>query len=278
MSGRVYSGVIRLLVVSAGALGFALVAGRSARPCVSTRKPPRHPWPRPGRAVRRRLDGDGFSQMGPATFALSVKPDAGKLAATVGSDGQATVSVHDISVAGKSLVLKYHTDYAGDAGSDGDDAHPRRAGSQGGPGDDGRPVRDVRDGGETCAPARPRPPGTRRRLRRRPRSGDERGHRLLAEAPLSPAHAGGGSQQLHASDRLSDGARRRRPGRDQPERHRVRRQRPHVCRRDDQLHDGRQCDAASTTRSAAFRGGRARRTTAITTSTPSSSITSSPRA
>ena len=44
-----------------------------------------------------------------ATFAVAVKADGGKVTATVSSAGQPTVSVADISLAGKSLVLKYST-------------------------------------------------------------------------------------------------------------------------------------------------------------------------
>jgi mono/diheme cytochrome c family protein len=42
-----------------------------------------------------------------ATFAVSVKADAGKVTAAVRSDGQPTIDVSDISLSGKSLVLKY---------------------------------------------------------------------------------------------------------------------------------------------------------------------------
>ena len=112
MSGRVYSGVIRLLVVSAGALGFALlpggVRGLASAPQTAASVAPAQAAP---------FVGDwtvtAFSQMGPSTFALSVKSDAGKVAATVGPEGQAPVSVQEISVAGKSLVLKYSTDFQG---------------------------------------------------------------------------------------------------------------------------------------------------------------------
>ena len=112
MSGRVYSGVIRLLVVSACALGFALlpggVRGLASAPQTAASVAPAQAAP---------FVGDwtvtAFSQMGPATFALSVKSDAGKVAATVGPEGQAPVSVQEISVAGKSLVLKDSTDFQG---------------------------------------------------------------------------------------------------------------------------------------------------------------------
>ena len=57
--------------------------------------------------------------------------------------------------------------------------------------------------------------------------------------PYRPRDAGRGSRRLHPARGLPAGARRRRARRDQPDAHRVRRQRPHVCRRDDQLHDGR---------------------------------------
>ena len=48
-----------------------------------------------------------------ATFAVAVKADSGKVTATVSSAGQPTVNVADISLAGKSLVLKYSTDIQG---------------------------------------------------------------------------------------------------------------------------------------------------------------------
>jgi hypothetical protein len=51
------------------------------------------------------------SQMGPATFAVSVKVDSGKVQATVSSDAQPAVNVTDISLVAKSLVLKYFIDY-----------------------------------------------------------------------------------------------------------------------------------------------------------------------
>ncbi len=46
------------------------------------------------------------SQMGSATFAVSVKVDSGKVQATVSSDAQPAVNVTDISLVAKSLVLK----------------------------------------------------------------------------------------------------------------------------------------------------------------------------
>jgi mono/diheme cytochrome c family protein len=42
-----------------------------------------------------------------STFAVSVKADAGKVAATVRSEGQPTIDVSDISLSGKNLVLEY---------------------------------------------------------------------------------------------------------------------------------------------------------------------------
>jgi mono/diheme cytochrome c family protein len=50
-----------------------------------------------------------------ATFAIAVKNDGGKVAATVSAAGQPTVNVQDISLAGKGLVLKYFTDMQGTA-------------------------------------------------------------------------------------------------------------------------------------------------------------------
>ncbi len=50
---------------------------------------------------------------GEATLAVGVKADAGKVIATVGSDTQPTVNVTDVSLSGKSLVLKYVSDMQG---------------------------------------------------------------------------------------------------------------------------------------------------------------------
>jgi mono/diheme cytochrome c family protein/glucose/arabinose dehydrogenase len=50
-----------------------------------------------------------------ATFAVAVKNDGGKVAATVSDAGQPTVNVPDISLAGKNLVLKYFSDMQGTA-------------------------------------------------------------------------------------------------------------------------------------------------------------------
>jgi mono/diheme cytochrome c family protein len=50
---------------------------------------------------------------GDATLAVGVKADAGKVTATVSSDTQPTVNVPDISLSGKSLVLKYVSDMQG---------------------------------------------------------------------------------------------------------------------------------------------------------------------
>jgi mono/diheme cytochrome c family protein/glucose/arabinose dehydrogenase len=44
-----------------------------------------------------------------ASFAVAVKTDGGKVSATVSSDGQPTINVTDISLAGNRLVLKYMT-------------------------------------------------------------------------------------------------------------------------------------------------------------------------
>jgi mono/diheme cytochrome c family protein/glucose/arabinose dehydrogenase len=48
-----------------------------------------------------------------ATFAVAVKADGGKVTATVSAAGQPTINVGDISLAGKSLVLRYSTDLQG---------------------------------------------------------------------------------------------------------------------------------------------------------------------
>src|SRR5262245_720373 len=50
---------------------------------------------------------------GEATLAVGVKADAGKVTATVSSDTQPTVNVTDISLSGKTLVLKYVTNMQG---------------------------------------------------------------------------------------------------------------------------------------------------------------------
>jgi mono/diheme cytochrome c family protein len=50
-----------------------------------------------------------------ATFGVSVKAENGKVTGAVSSAGQPTINVADISLAGKSLVLKYFTDMQGTA-------------------------------------------------------------------------------------------------------------------------------------------------------------------
>jgi mono/diheme cytochrome c family protein len=50
-----------------------------------------------------------------ATFAVSIKADGGKTTGTVSAEGQPTVNVTDISMAGNSLVLKYMTQAMGTA-------------------------------------------------------------------------------------------------------------------------------------------------------------------
>ena len=166
MSGRVYSGFVRLVVVSAGALGFALLPGgvRGLASAPQTASAPVAP------AQAAPFVGDwtvtAFSQMGPATFRAVGEDRRGEAAATVGSDGQAAVTVPIFPWPARASS-KVHNRLRRHAGADGDDAHSRRAGSQGGPGDDGRPVRNVRDGGETCARRGRGTPGTRRRVRRR---------------------------------------------------------------------------------------------------------------
>ena len=115
MPGRLSSGFVRLFVVTAGALAVAVLPGGlrglasvpSAQTAASSITP----------AQAAPFAGDwtvtAFSQMGPATFALSVKADAGKVTATVASEPQPPVSVTQIALAGKSLVLRYVTDYQG---------------------------------------------------------------------------------------------------------------------------------------------------------------------
>ncbi len=50
---------------------------------------------------------------GPATFALSVKVDNGKVGAEISSDMQPLQAITDITTSGTSLVLKYMFDYQG---------------------------------------------------------------------------------------------------------------------------------------------------------------------
>ena len=124
-----------------------------------------------------------------ATLAVSVKADAGKVTATVGSDTQPTVNVTDISLSGKSLLLKYITDMQGTPLSTAitltpDGARPARE-----HGAHGRPVRDGRHGRKAGA----RHADARQRLRRRwwPRVDDERrrptSRRSRPTRPRTPA-------------------------------------------------------------------------------------------
>ncbi len=53
------------------------------------------------------------SQMGPATVFLTVADAAGKVQAKVRSEGQPEVAVSNVTHSGKSLVLKYSTEYQG---------------------------------------------------------------------------------------------------------------------------------------------------------------------
>src|SRR5205814_10261405 len=100
-------------VVSAAAFGSALLPGGLRGLASAPRTAPASVAPADAAPFVGGWTVTAFSQRGPATFALSVKTDAGKIAATVGSDGQATVTVPDISVAGQSLALTYPTHYAG---------------------------------------------------------------------------------------------------------------------------------------------------------------------
>ena len=208
-------------------------------------------------------------------FLLSVKTDGGKVSATISAQAQPTVNVTDISMSGKSLVLKYMTSMQGTTLSnvlmltpqgadltarlvlmDGQYEMNGAAGRQA----PGAPLRAAASAaGGRGAPTNektdftPKPPY-------KPRTPAEE-----AAGFMLPA---GYRMELVAAD----------PEIDQPDDHRVRRQRPHVRRRDDQLHDGRRAPRASTIRSAASAAGRAPRATATTTSTPSSPTTSSRRA
>src|SRR5687768_1041152 len=50
---------------------------------------------------------------GPATFALTVKTDAGKVVAEISSEMMPKQAVTDISIVGPALVLRYGFDYQG---------------------------------------------------------------------------------------------------------------------------------------------------------------------
>ena len=50
---------------------------------------------------------------GPATFALSVKADQGKVGAEISSEMQPLQAISDVTMSGTSLVLKYLFDYQG---------------------------------------------------------------------------------------------------------------------------------------------------------------------
>ena len=143
------------------------------------------------------------------SLAVAVTANAGKVAATVSSDTQPAVEVSDISMSGKSLVLKYITNMQGTPLSTVMTLIPAGARHAGRNGGDGRPVRDGR--------IRPR---NRRRARLRPRA-----QAALAAAvaprrtspptsrpsrPTPPRHAGRRSARVHAARRLPDGARRSR--------------------------------------------------------------------
>ncbi|MEN3336775.1 MAG: hypothetical protein V7647_451, partial [Acidobacteriota bacterium] len=109
------SGFRRCLVVTAGALAIAVLpVGVRGLASVPSGQAPARPVTAGDAAP---FVGDwtvtAYSQMGPSIFTLSVKTDAGKVTATVGPDAQPPVTVTDIAVAGKSLVLRYATDYQG---------------------------------------------------------------------------------------------------------------------------------------------------------------------
>ena len=57
------------------------------------------------------LSGNGAN--GPANFALTVKPDKGKVVAEIVMAQQGTQAVTDLSKVGASLVLRYSFDYQG---------------------------------------------------------------------------------------------------------------------------------------------------------------------
>jgi hypothetical protein len=50
---------------------------------------------------------------GPAQFGLTVKVDSGKLIGTVAMGDQGSLPINDISLIGKTLVLRYNFDYQG---------------------------------------------------------------------------------------------------------------------------------------------------------------------
>ena len=210
-----------------------------------------------------------------AIFAVSVKNDGGTPSATIRSNGQPTVNVTDITVAGNSLVLKYMSQPMGTPISTVMTLTPDGAAFE--------PSMAVMDGQyEMAGTAAKQAAG---RARSAPPASAAAAAPPTSEAtdftpkpPYRPRTPAEEAARLHAAHRLPHGARRRRPRRHQPDAHRVRRQRPDVRRRDDQLHDGRRAPAASTIRSAASAGGRAPRATATTTSTPCSPTSSSRRA
>ena len=52
---------------------------------------------------------------GPAQFGLTVKLDAGKVTGSIAMGGQGGQPITDVSLNGKTLVLKYSIDYQGNA-------------------------------------------------------------------------------------------------------------------------------------------------------------------
>ena len=141
-----------------------------------------------------------------ATFAVGVKADGGKVTATVRSDSQPPVNVTDISLAAKSLVLKYVADMQGTPISTVMTLTP-----------DGANLRAnmaVMDGQYQMSGAAAKPAPGRRcapRVRRwRPRLPDQRGDRLLAEAAVYSAHAGRRGRRIHAARGIPCGDRCRR--------------------------------------------------------------------
>ncbi len=171
-----------------------------------------------------------------AGFALAIKGDGGKASATITAEGQPAINVTDISAVGNNLILKFSMSIQGTPISSVLTLTPDGAGL--------RANMAIMDGQyEMAGSAVKQAPGAPVRATGFGGGGGrgrhEPGDGFHAEDAVPSAHAGRGSRRLHPADGLSRRARCRGAGRHQPDAHRVRRQRADVCRRDDQLHDGR---------------------------------------
>ena len=94
-----------------------LIVGPSARIGVSAQAPRSAPAAAITAEQAAPFIGDWAVSVGmdtfEATFAVPVKADGGKVTATVSAASQPTINVSDMSLAGKSLVLRYSTDLQG---------------------------------------------------------------------------------------------------------------------------------------------------------------------